>query len=187
MITRLRARQEWVFFSAAHQAAPVLSVMWWLVLLLRGAMLPLLAVATGSLIGAVNRGDSLTLPLVFVGVVFVLFQVLTPLHLAIGTNLGSRTANWLNEQLMTACVEPPGVAHLERPELVNDLTMARDFDLGIMGPPLSISMDFIAGGLVELVSGLAAAIILFGFAWWAPIVLVLGWGATHWLLRESGV
>jgi len=176
-----------VFFSAAHQAAPVLSVMWWLVLLLRGAMLPLLAVATGSLIGAVNRGDSLTLPLVFVGVVFVLFQVLTPLHLAIGTNLGSRTANWLNEQLMTACVEPPGVAHLERPELVNDLTMARDFDLGIMGPPLSISMDFIAGGLVELVSGLAAAIILFGFAWWAPIVLVLGWGATHWLLRESGV
>ena len=113
--------------------------------------------------------------------------MLTPLHLALGTNLGSRTSNWLNEQLMVACVEPPGVAHLERPDLINDLTMARDFDLGITGPPLSISMDFIASGLVELVSGLAAAIVLFGFAWWAPIVLVVGWGSTHWMLRESGV
>ena len=187
LITRLKARQEWAFFGAAHRAAPALSVTWWLVLVLRGVMLPLLALATGSLVGAVIRDDPLTIPLVFVGVVFVAFQVLSPLHLAIGTNLGSRTANWLNEQLMVACVEPPGVAHLERPELINDLTMARDFDLGITGPPLSISMDFIASGLVELVSGIAAAIVLFGFAWWAPIVLVLGWGSTHWILRESAV
>jgi ABC-type multidrug transport system fused ATPase/permease subunit len=187
VITRLKARQEWAFFGAAHRAAPALSVTWWLVLVLRGLMLPLLAVATGSLVGAVNRDGSLTLPLVFVGVVFVLFQVLTPLHFAIGTNLGSRTSNWLNEQLMVACIEPPGVAHLERPALINDLTMARDFDLGLTGPPLSISMDFIASGLVELVSGIAAAIVLFGFAWWAPIVLVIAWGSTHWLLRESAV
>jgi len=160
---------------------------WWLVLILRGAMLPLLALATGSLVGAVNRDDSLTVPLVFVGVVFIAFQVLTPVHFALGMNLGSRTSNWLNEQLMVACIEPPGVAHLERTDLINDLTMARDFDLGITGPPLSISMDFIASGLVQLVSGLAAALVLVGFAWWAPIVLVVGWGSTHWMLRESAV
>jgi len=29
--------------------------------------------------------------------------------------------------------------------------------------------------------------VLFAFAWWAPLVLILGWGATHWMLRESGV
>ena len=28
---------------------------------------------------------------------------------------------------------------------------------------------------------------LAGFAWWAPLVLLAGWAATHWLLRESGV
>ena len=39
------------------------------------------------------------------------------------------------------------------------------------GPPLSISMDFIAGGLVDMVAGLAQACVLFGFAWWAPLVL----------------
>src|SRR6185369_15718421 len=29
--------------------------------------------------------------------------------------------------------------------------------------------------------------VLFAFAWWAPPLLILGWGATHWMLRESGV
>ena len=70
---------------------------------------------------------------------------------------------------------------------MGDLTVARDFDLGMTGPPLSYSMDFIAGGLVGIVGGLAAAVVLFGFSWWAPIVLVSAWLATHWLLRESGI
>jgi ATP-binding cassette, subfamily B, bacterial len=76
---------------------------------------------------------------------------------------------------------------LERPELMNDLSMARDFDLGMMGPPLDISMDFIVGGLLDLVIGTAAGIVLAFWAWWAPIVLLIAWIATHYLLRESGV
>ena len=55
------------------------------------------------------------------------------------------------------------------------------------GPPLSYSMDFIAGGLVGMIGGLAAAAVLFGFAWWAPVVLAAAWLSTHWLLRESAV
>ena len=55
------------------------------------------------------------------------------------------------------------------------------------GPPLSISMDFIATGLVDMLAGFAQAVVLFGFAWWAPPVLAGAWLATHWLLRESGV
>ena len=65
--------------------------------------------------------------------------------------------------------------------------MAREFDNGTMGPPLSVSMDFIAGGVLELVIGLTSALLLFGYSWWAPIVLVAAWTSTHYLLRESGV
>jgi ABC-type multidrug transport system fused ATPase/permease subunit len=50
-----------------------------------------------------------------------------------------------------------------------------------------ISMDFIASGLVEMVAGLTCAVVLFGFAWWAPVVLAGAWLGTHWLLRESAV
>jgi ABC-type multidrug transport system fused ATPase/permease subunit len=48
-------------------------------------------------------------------------------------------------------------------------------------------MDFIAVGLMELIGGVACAIVLAGFTWWAPLVLGGAWFATHWLLRESGV
>ena len=187
VIARLRGRQEWGFFAALFRASRPLASLWWAVLALRGLLPALFAIAAGTLIGAVSRGDSLAGPLTFVGIVFMSFQVLTPLHQAVSSNLGSRTAAWLYDRLIVACIRPPGMGHLERPELTNDLTMARDFDLGITGPPLSIAMDFIASGLVEMVGGFASALVLVRFAWWAPILLVAAWTSTHWLLRESAV
>src|SRR5687768_116988 len=141
----------------------------------------------GVLVAAVQRGDPLASPLGFAGTIFVLLQVLSPIHQAISANLGDRMAAWLYDRLTEACVRPPGMGHLEDPTLTNDLTVARDFDLGMTGPPLSISLDFIAGGLVEMIGGLACAVVLFAYAWWAPLVLAGGWLATHWLLRESAV
>jgi ABC-type multidrug transport system fused ATPase/permease subunit len=41
--------------------------------------------------------------------------------------------------------------------------------------------------MAEMIGGVASAVILVGFAWWAPIVLGGAWLATHWLLRESAV
>ena len=187
MLHRLRERQEWQFFAALPKADSLLAIVWWAVLLLRGVLPALFAVAMGVLVAAVQRGGSLAEPLMVVGVIFVLLQVLTPIHTAIGFNLGDRTAAYLYDRLTTACVRPQGMGHLEDPSLMGDLTVARDFDLGMTGPPLSYSMDFIAGGLVGIVGGLAAAVVLFGFSWWAPIVLVSAWLATHWLLRESGI
>src|SRR5262245_50502505 len=138
-----RQRQEWQFFVALHRAAPRLSTAWWVLLVLRGVLPAVFAIGTGAVVGAVESHGSLAGPLAFVGLTFVALQVLPPLHQAVGTNLGSRASAWLNDRLMVACAGPPGIAHLERPDLTNDLTMARDFDLGIVGPPLSIAMDFI--------------------------------------------
>jgi len=187
MLERLRARDEWRLIRVLRRADPLLSAAWWLLLIARGILPALFAIAMGLLIGAVQAEGDLAGPLALVGAVFILVQILSPLHLAVSSNLGSRTAAWLYDELTKSCVAPPGMAHLEDPELTNDLTMARDFDLGISGPPLSISMDFIASGLVELLAGLASAAVLAAYAWWAPLVLGGAWLATHWLLRESGV
>jgi ATP-binding cassette subfamily B protein len=153
----------------------------------RGVLPALFAVASGALVGAVQGGRDLAGPLAAVGLVFAARQVLLPVHQAVGANLGDRTAAYLYDRLTEACVRPPGMGHLEDPALAADLTAARDFDLGMTGPPLSVAMDFIAGGLVELLGGLAAAVALFAFAWWAPPLLGGAWLATHWLLRESSV
>jgi len=187
MLRRLRDRNEWKFFGVLPKADRLLAITWWVVLVLRGVLPALFAIVMGLLVGAVQRGDNLAGPLTLVGGVFGLLQVLTPIHQAVSANLGDRTAAWLYDRLTEACVRPPGMAHLEDPKLTTDLTIARDFDLGMTGPPLSISMDFIAGGLVELMGGLACTVVLFAYAWWAPIVLGGAWMATHWLLRESAI
>ena len=187
MAAQLRTRHEWALARALSGAGGALAAAWWTLLVLRGILPALLVVGMGLLVGAVQRGSGLALPLTLVGILFVLLQVLPPVHQVVGANLGSRTAAWLYDRLTIACVGPPGMGHLESPELANDLTMARDFDLGISGPPLSISMDFIANGLVAMLAGLASAAILAAYAWWAPVTLAGAWLATHWLLRESAV
>jgi ABC-type multidrug transport system fused ATPase/permease subunit len=187
MFAKLRANDAWKFFAVLPRADPPLALLWWVLVLLRGLLPAVLAIAMGRLVGVVQTGESLTGPLALVGVVFVLLQVLGPIHTAASANLGDRTAAWLYDRLTEACVRPPGMGHLEDPRLTGDLTVARDFDLGMTGPPLATSMDFTAAGLVPMVAGIASAIILFGFAWWAPIVLGGAWIATHWLLRESAV
>jgi len=183
----LRRRQEWRFFGVLPQADRRLAVAWWAVLVARGLLPAAFAVTVGVLVGAVQGGRGLAGPLAATGAVFVTLQVLTPIHTAVSANLGDRTAAWLNDRLATACVAPPGLGHLEDPDLTDDLTVARDFDLGIQGPPLSLSLDFIAGGLVELIGGLASAMLLAAYRWWAPFVLAGAWLSTHWLLRESAV
>jgi ABC-type multidrug transport system fused ATPase/permease subunit len=186
-VQRLTSRQEWKFFRALPRADGGLAYAWWTVVILRAVLPAALAVALGLLIAAVNDGDSLTWPLTLLGTVFVLLQVLTPLQTVMSSNLGDRTAAMLYDELTEACVTPPGMGHLEDPSLAADLTQARDFDLGMTGPPLFISMDFIAQGLVQLLSGLVATVLLFGYAWWAPFVLGGAWVSTHYLLRESSV
>src|SRR5678816_87641 len=183
----ITTRKEWQLFSVLPKADPLLAAAWWTALILRGILPAAFAIAMGALIAAVQRGGALDIPLAATGVIFVTLQVLPPVHTAIGANLGDRTAAWLYDRLTDACVRPPGMGHLENAALATDLTVGRDFDLGMTGPPLSISLDFIAGGLVLAVGGLACALVLAAYSWWAPVLLAGTWVSTHWLLRESAV
>jgi ATP-binding cassette, subfamily B, bacterial len=180
-------RKEVQFFAAAWKANPRWAAFYWVLLVVRGVLPALVSVCFGWLIGAITTKSSATAPLIALGVTFTGSLILQPIHTMVSQRLGGLLASHLYQRLLHAGVTPPGIAHLERPELTGDLTMARDFDLGMMGPPLDISMDFLTSGLLDLVIGAVAAVLLFGFAWWAPLVLATAWISTHILLKESGV
>lgn len=186
-LQRLRDTDAWKFFAVLHEADAGLAAAWWTLLVLRGVLPAVFAVGMGVLVGAAQREEHLVAPLALIGATFVLLQILAPIHQALSANLGDRTAAWLYDRLTDACVSPPGMGHLEDPALTSDLTTARDFDLGITGPPLNVSMDFIAGGVLEMIAGLACAVVLSAYAWWAPLLLAAAWMSTHWWLRESAV
>ena len=99
VLQRLRERQEWKFFAALPKADGLLAFAWWAVVLLHGVLPALFAIAMGVLVAAVQRGDGLAGPLVIVGVIFVLLQVLTPIQTAVSHNLGDRTAAFLYDRL----------------------------------------------------------------------------------------
>ena len=151
-------------------------------------MLPAaLAVGTGALVGSVSAGQRPGWSLALVAVTTILILVLSPIHDAVSANLGAQVGADLHKRLLRAASQPLGIEHLEDPGLADDFTLAREFDLGITAPPVRVCMPFVANGLVEIGSGLASAAILFWYQWWAPLVLVTGWLATHQLLRESSV
>src|SRR5262249_13040951 len=136
MLRRLGERAEWKFFAVLVRADRALGTAWWAVLVLPGALPVGFGIAMGLLVGAVQRGAPLGAPLAVAGAAFVLQQVLPPVHQALSANLGHRVAAWLYDRLTEACVRPPGTGHLEDPKLTGDLTVARDFDLGMTGPPM---------------------------------------------------
>jgi ATP-binding cassette, subfamily B, bacterial len=179
---------EWqLVFLVLPRSSPRLARIWWTLVGLRALLPTVLIIATGALVGAVSGHTGAAVPLALVTGSSILVLVLSPLHDSVGANLGARVGADLHERLLRSAIEPPGVAHLEDPELADDFTLARDFDLGITAPPIRVCMPFVANGLVEVGSGVASAAVLFWFAWWTPLVLVACWLATHRLLRESAV
>lgn len=174
-----------LFFATLWRSHPWLTATWWTLILVQGVLPAVFVVAVGMLVGAVAGGDPPRTPLALIGAVFVLMQVMKPLHSQVGSLLGEHVSDRLHDRLLVAATTPDGVAHLEDRAHMDELTAARDFDLGMTGPPLHLSMGIIAGGLVEAVSGLAQAVVLAAYAWWAPLLVGGAWLSTHWLLRES--
>ena len=67
LVDRFRAIKTQQFFGVLFKASPRLATAWWAVLVLRGLLPTLFAIAMGVLIGAVQHGHSVTLPLATVG------------------------------------------------------------------------------------------------------------------------
>jgi ABC-type transport system involved in cytochrome bd biosynthesis fused ATPase/permease subunit len=183
----MRASAEWQLFSVLHRAAPRAAVQWWALVVVRGLLPAVFALAMGALVGAVQNGSSLVPGLTVMGVTFVLMQTLGPVHDALSTNLGARTSSWLHDRLLEACIQPPGLAHLEDPALADQLSTARDFDIGLTGPSMTYSMPNIAGGFASFAGGLAQALLLFGYRWWAPILIGGAWLSTHHFLKAGAM
>jgi ATP-binding cassette, subfamily B, bacterial len=90
----LRERQEWKFFAVLPKAHRGLAFTWWLLLLLAGTLPAVFAIAMGWTVAAVQSGAPLGSPLLLVGTLFVVRQVVGPIRIAISQNLGDLVSAW---------------------------------------------------------------------------------------------
>jgi ABC-type multidrug transport system fused ATPase/permease subunit len=181
----LRSSAEWRFLSVLFRADRRLAAAWWALVILRGALPAAFTLSVGALVGAVQHGQQFGPALAFAGVVFMAMNALVPIHDALGADLGARAGAWLHDGLVHACVTPPGINHLERSDLADRLARVRDFDLGQTAPSLAVALPRVGSGFAGVAGGLAQAILLAAYAWWAPLILVAAWTSTHLLLKDS--
>jgi ABC-type multidrug transport system fused ATPase/permease subunit len=186
-VKRFKLSPEGRFLGVFPKADRLLAVLWWIFIGLRGVLPAIFAVAMGSLVGAAEQHHSLIAPLGLIGFVFVGMNALAPVHGTVGSLLGAKAGAWLHDRLMGSAIAPDGLAHLERPDLADDLTRAREFDQGIVAPPLEAALPYIANGFTDIVAAVAQAILVMTYHWWAGLALALAWGSTHVLLKESAM
>ncbi len=188
MFDWLRARNEWKFAGVLRLADRGLALSWWALVALRGLLPAVFAIAMGWLVGAIEQGGDTVPPLVLVGVVFVTVAGL------IADSSRRRRQSWQPDGGVALRPAHDGMyraaghgasrephAHQrsdDGPRLRSRASVGRRSSSRWISSP---------AGWWRLLGGLASAAVLAGYAWWAPILLVGAWLATHWLLRESAV
>ncbi|MEQ4208590.1 ABC transporter ATP-binding protein [Actinopolymorpha sp. B9G3] len=153
-----------------------------------GLLGPLVMAATGLAVarapaafdagvGSAQAYD-LALAILLVGLAFGAGQLLAPIRVAVSTGLGSMVAQRIRQCLLDATLSPPGIAHLEDAETANEIQRAGEYEWADLAPLTRIVTEF--GSMVsKVVTAAGAAVLLAGFAWWAPVLLVAGALASH--------
>lgn len=151
------------------------------IMLVIGGILPIaLSVATGLLVGSVPgavqggldspTGRVLISALAAVSVTYLIQQVIGPVQGAVSETMGRRLDGKLRERVMRAVLRPVGIEHLEDSRLLDEISKARG-----VGPG-----QFTPGGAVAGLAGIASrylqtflfALLLAGFKWWLPAILL---------------
>src|SRR5437588_8546050 len=140
-------------------------------------------VATGLIVGAVPAtaragfdspsGRTIIVGLVVAVICYAIQMTLTPLRSTLSEILGRQLEGRLRNRVMRAVLTPAGVAHLEQPELQDRVALAQAVGIGENRPRncVQAAADKYGGQL----GGFISAVLLLGFAWWAPLVLIAGW------------
>lgn len=146
-----------------------------------GAVLPvavsiLTGILVGSIPGAVKEGLGGPVGRVLIGALaavaglYLIQQVLGPFQGAVGETMGRRLDGKIRERVMNSVLRPPGIAHLEDPKLLDEVSRARS--TGPLGATPGGAVAGLAGIASRYLQGFLFAAILFQFRWWIPFVLL---------------
>ncbi|GAB3981832.1 ATP-binding cassette domain-containing protein [Plantactinospora veratri] len=122
--------------------------------------------------------------LTLLALALVLDIALEPIRAMVTAMLSTAVDGSLAQRTVEGALRPTGVAHLDDPDLTDQLERARGVGIGAHAPGQAVNA---LAALVPLrLTGLAAAILL-GWAgqWWMPVVLGAAWIVTgRWQEKE---
>ena len=153
------------------------------VALVVGALVPnAFRLATGAAVGTLPRALAagphsgaarhLVILIGIAGLVFALQQITMPVLQTTAAVIGRHLTTHLRHRVMTATVLPPGVAHLEDPELLNKVALAQGIASSDISPR-EVSLAIAIIGL-RYASVAASAVLLAFYNVWLSLGIVAG-------------
>jgi ATP-binding cassette subfamily B protein len=150
--------------------------------LIRGLMPTAVIIATGMLIDAVPDAVKLGLDspdglralraLVAVALAFLASGIGEAFMAHAARAAGSRYAITVHDTVAGATARPGGIAALEEPAVAAELAAIEEYDRAGVYRDAVLQLGELA---TRRVQGAAAFVVLLGFHWWAPFVVLAGW------------
>jgi ATP-binding cassette subfamily B protein len=146
-----------------------------------GLLVPTFAVVTGVLVRDLRADRSLTTPLVVLFAAFVLGRLVDPARELLGEALWRQTDEWLSRRLMRALSTPPGLAHVESPDVRDQVVQTE----GLVTGSTPGEAGWWLGPVVLLwVQGAASLAIVAVYRWWLALVLAAAYALAYRVSRR---
>jgi ATP-binding cassette subfamily B protein len=146
-----------------------------------GLLVPAFMLATGALVGALRGGRSAAGPVAAIFAIFILGRLLDPLREQLGEALWRQLDESVTQRLMTAMSRPPGLAHVENPEVLDHVAQAQGQAAGVTPG----EAGWWLGPVVLLwVQGLVSLAIVGVYRWWIALALAAAYAASYRVSRR---
>ena len=154
----------------------------------QGLLLPAFTLTSGWLAGAITSHRSVTPPLIAIGAIWTVQRLVDPLNTELSGMLWRRVDEALTERVMRAIAEPPGVAHVEDPAVLDAAAQAEGALTGTTPGEAAMWLSML---IKTRVWGFASLLIVGGYRLWLVVPLafayVIAYHFTRWHWREVGL
>jgi ATP-binding cassette subfamily B protein len=161
--------RAWRLVGLCFGVHRALTAMFFSSVVVSGLLPPAFTIATGALVSAVARGDGAWRALAIVSALYLAQRLLAPLEGELGTALARRVDESLTERLMITLAEPPGLAHVEDPAMLDAIAKAQGTLVGVTPGGAAIRIGEVWTLRLE---GLASLVIVGSWRWWAALALL---------------
>ena len=148
---------------------------------LAAGVLPVVGiVAVAELVGAIaneRSGTAVTAQVALVACVQIGIVTIGHLRHLAGETLGDRLSAWMHDEVMAAVLDPLGVAHLEHPEVADEIERMQELEWDV-GPMTQI-VATLGRTASQVVSGIGSLALLASFRWWVAALALAAVIITH--------
>lgn len=136
----------------------------------QGLLLPAFTISVGALASSLQDGGSAGRAVLTIGILFTVQRLLDPVTAELTAMLMRVVDESLTERVMRAMAEPPGLAHVEDPEVLDASLQAQGALSGFTPGSAALQLPFIIKRRIWAVSSL---LIVGSFRWWLVPVLAV--------------